>query len=154
MITTIGKTERCLNKFNLNNDIIGTHTSSGWTDDEIMKKCLDNIYNETQGAKSYLLLDQYTSHITDNFKKHAKEKNINLIYVPIGLTYKYQPLDVSINGILKSKGRALWIQEIIDNPYVNITRSDSIKHFLKAVNELQKNHIKDSFLKAIIWHLK
>ena len=44
-----------------------------------------------------------SSHKTQFIREYALTKNIELIYVPKGYTYKYQPLDVSINGIIKQK---------------------------------------------------
>ena len=64
---------------------------------------LDQISKITKNEESVLLLDQYGSHITDKVTNYAKLKNIIIKYVPIGMTSKYQPLDVSINGILKNK---------------------------------------------------
>ena len=48
-------------------------------------------------------MDQYDSHMTDKVKNYVATKNVCLLCVPVGMTSKYQPLDVSINGILKSK---------------------------------------------------
>jgi hypothetical protein len=47
--------------------------------------------------------DQYSSHTTDNVKNYANLHNIFIIYVPVGMTSQYQPLDVEINGIIKTK---------------------------------------------------
>jgi hypothetical protein len=43
-----------------------------------------------------------------------------LIYVPKGLTYKYQQFDVMINGILKKKAKTLWRKEIIKDANIKI----------------------------------
>lgn len=105
ILTTKGKTDRCLRKYHLTNEIIGTHSNNGWTNNGIIKIALDEIHKITNGHKSTLVLDQFPAHMTEYVKEYAKNKNITLIYVPIGLTYKYQPFDVSINGILKKKGK-------------------------------------------------
>jgi hypothetical protein len=52
--------------------------------------------------------------------KKAKKRNIELIYVLKGLTYKYQPFVVLINGILKQKAKKLWRQEMIKKSLVNL----------------------------------
>ena len=59
------------------------------------------MHENIKNNKSVLLMDQYSSHITDKVINDAREKNIIIKYVPVGLTSKYQPLDVKINGILK-----------------------------------------------------
>ncbi len=68
---------------------------------------LRKFTKKTKGKKSVLLLDQYPAHCSDFIKDEAKKKNIKSIYVPKGLTYKYQPLDVLINGILKQKAKKI-----------------------------------------------
>ena len=68
-----------------------------------------------------------------------------VIYVPKGLTYKYQPLDILINGILKQKAKKLWRQDIVKNPDIKITNSDAVKHFLKAKEDITSTMIKKSF---------
>ena len=96
--------------------ILGTYNNNGWINNEMNRIVLDEIYNTTKGKPSALLLDQFTIHTDDFVKDEAKKRNIELIYVPKGLTSKYQPLDVLINGILKQKAKKLWRQEIIENP--------------------------------------
>ena len=113
-----------------------------------MKITLETIYNKTNGNPSILLLDQFPAHINDCFKNEAKNKNIELIYVPKGLTSKYQPLDVLINGILKQKAKKLWREEIIKDPEMKITNADAVKHFLKSKEDITSEIIKKSFNKS------
>ena len=100
IITGKGKTKRCLNKYNLDkNKILGTYSNNGWVNCGIISIALEEIYKNTKGKPSVLLLDQFSAHTNDYIKEEVNKKNIKLIYVPKGLTYKYQPLDVMINGI-------------------------------------------------------
>lgn len=145
ILTTKGSTNRCLNKYHLTDDIIGTFSNNGWTNNGIVKIALEQIYIHTKGKKSVLLLDQYSSHISNFTKEEALKRNITLIYVPEGLTYKYQPLDVIINGILKQKSKTLWRNEIIKNPDLKITCKDAVIHFLTAKKDITKNIIIKSF---------
>ena len=125
--------------------ILGTYSNNGWVNCGIIKIILDKIYETTKGQKSVLLLDQFKSH-TDNFIiEEAKNKNIKLIFVPKGLTSKYQPLDVLINGILKQKAKKLWREEIVKDPNIKIKNSDAVKHFLKAKEDITSVIIKKSF---------
>ena len=78
----------------------------------------------------------------------AKKRNIELIFVPKGLTSKYQPLDVLINGILKQKAKKLWREEIVKDPNIKITNADAVKHFLKAKEDITSEIIKKSFDKS------
>ena len=68
-----------------------------------MKILIDTINIKALNKKTCLLLDQHPSHTTQFVKDYASNKNMELIYIPKGYTYKYQPLDVSINGIIKQK---------------------------------------------------
>ena len=80
----------------------------GWMNSGIMKILIDLINKKTLNKKACLLLDQHPSHTTKFVKEYAFNKNIELIFIPKGYTYKYQLLDVSINGIIKQKSKAIW----------------------------------------------
>ena len=149
MLTAKGKTKLCLKKYDLDDTkILGTYSNNGWVNNGIMKIALETIYNNTNGKPSALLLDQFHVHVSEFFKNEAINKNIELIYVPKGLTSKYQPLDVLINGILKQKAKKLWRQEIIKDPDMKITNADSVKHFLKAKEDITSEIIIKSFNKS------
>ena len=148
IITAKGKTKLSLKKYELNDKVIGTYSNNGWMNTGIMKILIDSINEKTLNKKACLLLDQHASHCTDFIKKYSLEKNIELIYVPKGYTYKFQPLDVGINGIIKQKSKATRRSEKIKNPNLKITNADGIKHFLKAINEISKETIKKSFQKS------
>ena len=108
---------------------MGTYSNNGWVNNGIIKIALEQIYINTKGKQSVLLLDQFSAHTDDFIQNEAKKRNIKLIYVPKGVTYKYQPLDVLINGILKQKAKKLWREEIVKNPNIKITNTDDVKHF-------------------------
>ncbi len=149
ILTAKGKTKLSLKKYELDETkIIGTYSNNGWVNKGIIKICLDEIYNNTKGANSVLLLDEFPSHTDKFIIEEAKKRNIELIFVPKGLTYKYQPLDVLINGILKQKAKYLWRQEVTKNPDIKITNSDAVKHFLKAKNDITSEMIIKSFNKS------
>ena len=96
--------------------------------------------------KTYLLLDQFSSHRSDQIILKNKLKiKIYILYIPIGLTHKYQPLDVSINGILKQKAKSLWRSDVINDPDIKITNEDAVKNFLLAFNEITSDVICKSF---------
>ena len=146
VLTAKGKTKLCLKKYGLDETkILGTYSNNGWVYCGIIKIILDKIYETTKGQKSVLLLDQFKSHTDDFIMEEAKNKNIKLIFVPKGLTYKYQPLDVLINGILKQKAKKLWREEIVEDPNIKIKNSDAVKHFLKTKEDITSVIIKKSF---------
>lgn len=149
ILTAKGKTNGCLKKYKLEeNKIVGTYSNNGWVNNGIIKLALEEIYKNTKGKNSVLLLDQFAVHISDFIKREAETKNIKLIFVPKGLTHKYQPLDVLINGILKQKAKKLWREEIVKDPNIKITSADAVKHFLKAKEDITSTIIKKSFDKS------
>jgi hypothetical protein len=149
ILTAKGKTKLCLKKYNLNEDkILGTYSNNGWVNNGIMRIILEQIFINTNGNASVLLLDQFPVHVDDFVKDEAIKRNIKLIFVPKGLTSKYQPLDVLINGILKQKAKKLWRHEIIKNPDMKITNADAVKHFLIAKEDITSEIIKKSFDKS------
>ena len=99
---------------------------------------LDQIASITNKEKSLLLMDQYGSHMTHKVKNHAKNKNINIIYVPVGMTDKYQPLDIQINGILKCKASKSYSKYIASNPNNTYSHSMCITDFLINKKEIKK----------------
>jgi hypothetical protein len=146
LIVTKGKTERCLNKFNIDkNKVIGTFTNSGWTNEDCIKLVLDQIAKRTNCDNSLLLLDQYSSHTTDDIKNYAKERNIQLLYIPIGLTSKYQPLDIKINGMLKNYARKTYSERLAKNPELKYSCSNCLNDLLENIKKIKKGIIISSF---------
>lgn len=149
ILTAKGKTKLSLKKYELDDDkILGTYSNNGWVNNGIIVLALEEIYKNTAGKPSALLLDQFTIHADDFIAEEAKKRNIELIFVPKGLTSKYQPLDVLINGILKQKAKKLWREEIVKNPDIKITNADAVKHFLTAKDDITSEIIKKSFDKS------
>ena len=77
-----GKTNRCLKKFNLPDFIEGRFSESGWMNEHIVKNIIDNIFKNTSGKESVLIMDKYKSHCNRDVIEYANNKNIKLIYVP------------------------------------------------------------------------
>jgi hypothetical protein len=152
IITVKGKTPRSLNKMDIKDDeIIATVSNKGWTSENILELALEQIYDITKGSKAVLLLDKFPLHETVNFINSAYDKNIKLIYIPSGMTYKYQPLDVSINGIIKETGIVKWKEDRCNNPDKLITIADGLKHFIDSWKMITIEQIKKSFVKAEIF---
>jgi len=149
LVVTKGKSKRCLNKclnkFKLTDDVIGTYTHKGWADEDCILIVLDQIAKITKNEENVLLLDQYGSHITPKVNEYAKLKNIIIKHVPIGLTSKYQPLDISINGILKDKAIKKYSKFVASNPDKIYTHSQCLQDILINMKEIKKGTIVKSF---------
>jgi DDE superfamily endonuclease/Tc5 transposase-like DNA-binding protein len=145
-----GKTERCLKKTGLFDDqiLFRKFTENGWIDESIMKFILCEIYKISKGNHSALILDKYSVHTNTIIKDVAHKLNINLIYVPSGKTATNQPLDVNINGPIKSIGKKIAKEMYISNPFATPTISDSIKSLIESKNRIAKETIINSFIIA------
>ena len=80
-------------------------------------------------------------------------------FIPSNMTYKYQPLDVGINGPLKSSARKLWKKETLlnDDKKYKSTINDGVKHLATATKiVMTKENIISSFKKALpfLWDEK
>ena len=145
MVVAKGKTKRCLYKFKLNDDTIGTYTKSSWVNDDCILILLDEIYLTTKGENSALLLDKHDSHKTDKVKNYADSKNIHLIYVPEGMTPIYQPLDICINGIIKEKAIQKFSNFKAKNPNKKYIHDQCLMDILGIIKSITKKTIISAF---------
>jgi hypothetical protein len=145
IIVTKGKTNRCLKKFNLDNNVIGTYTKSSWANENVIFIVLDEIYKVTKGEKSVLLMDKFDSHTTDNVKQCANNKNIYLIYVPNGMTSIFQPLDIKINGIIKEKAIQKFSNFKANNPNKKYNHEQCLIDILEIIKSIFKKTIINAF---------
>ena len=117
---------------------------NGWIKTDIMLEILNQIYQRSHGLNSVLVLDRFPTHITDVVKRHAKKKKIILLFVPEGLTHKYQPLDYSINGILKMKLQMKYTEFITKNNS-KYTLNKFLTDFSTSIASINKETIINSF---------
>ena len=117
----------------------------GWISENIMKFVLDIINSITKGEKSALILDEYSVHTTDLVKVEAKKLNIQLIYVPPGKTSTNQPLDVGINGPIKSIGKKISKEIYLADPFKKITLADSVSALIESKNQIKRETVIKSF---------
>lgn len=145
IIVAKGKTKRCLMKYGLKSNTIGTYTKSSWVNENCIIILLDEIYKITSGEQSVLVMDKYDTHTTMKIKNYAKDKNIHIIYVPTGLTYKYQPLDIHINGIIKEKAIQKFSNFKAINPHIKYDHRQCIIDIMDIINSITKRVIIRSF---------
>lgn len=62
----------------------------------------------------YLISDCYGSHCCQSSVDFATLLNIDIITIPKGMTSKFQPLDVGVNGIIIEEGKKFINEEAID----------------------------------------
>lgn len=96
-------------------------------------------------SRCALILDKYSVHTDDMIQKEAKKFNIQLIYVPTGKTSTNQPLDVSINGPIKSIGKTIANKVFLKDPFAEYTLVNSIKAMIEAKKKISEDLIIKSF---------
>lgn len=150
LIIMKGRTPLCLKKIEMinDNDVHKKNSLKGWINESNMIFILDEINKNSEGNKSVLILDKYPTHMTDEIKEYAKKLQIKLIYVPAGQTSKNQPLDVSINGPIKSIARKIIKDFYLSNQSVNSLLKQSIDALILSKNKLSKNVVINSFRRA------
>lgn len=142
-----GKTDRSLNKIkNINdNDIDKKYSCSGWINVTILLQIFDRINKMSEGRASALILDKFSVHTDDLVQKEAEKLNIKLVYVPTGKTSTNQPLDVCINGPIKSIGKQIANKVFIKDPFAEYTLEGSINALIEAKTKISADIIKKSF---------
>ena len=125
------------------------YSDNGWSTEKIMLSILKYINTVAQNKKCVLILDCFSAHKTQKVLNYAKKLNIYLLYVPAGMTSSKQPLDVNINGPLKSiakkKIKKIYIDENICSPKLKV----SINILLNSLGEISTTTVKNSFVKAL-----
>lgn len=93
------------------------HTANGWTDTDSFVRYLMLLRQHCFPDDDYvfLVLDCYTAHRGEEVRAMAEALNIELLYIPPGMTDKCQPLDRRIFGALKQKAKSyiyqIWTTE-------------------------------------------
>jgi hypothetical protein len=147
-----GKSLVCTEKFEVKRPHRVYYTKSGWMRHEIMPHYLERIVNEyTQGKPCALLLDSYKAHIKLPVYEKAKELNIELIVVPCCMTATLSPLDVGVNGVLKSIYSRDWRRVRLfgdDTAEVTMPYATAADLAQQAYGKVKPSVVKSSFLKA------
>lgn len=147
-----GKTMRCTNKFGDAYDAAYyCYSESGWMKEDTMHHYLDDVViPASDGRPCALVMDSYRAHITDGIYEKAKENNIEIIVVPACMTSILSPLDVGVNGILKSSYSKSWRQARVFGDALTMKTSWKVAVELatKAYKKVTSKHIRSSFKKA------
>ncbi len=81
ILTAKGKTKVTLKKYELDeNKILGTYSNNEWVNNGIIVLALEEIFKNTRGKPSTLLLNQFTIHTDEFIAEEAKKRNIELIF--------------------------------------------------------------------------
>ena len=96
-----------------------TVQENAWMDGSCMLQWIDNILVphlqcRPAATEVILLLDDLTSHTSDQTKDRLAQLGISLYIIPGGCTGNVQPLDVGINKPFKDRLRRKWWQWVVE----------------------------------------
>ena len=78
---------------------------NAWMTEEVMLEWIDIIlfpFAVQHGVERIcLILDSFSVHLTETVRAALRDRRINTIYIPGGLTCEMQPLDVGVNAPFK-----------------------------------------------------
>ena len=153
-----GKTKRCLPKktkfpegFHIT--MTPTHWSNETTSIEYFEKILDPYFvkkrkdlNLPEDQKCLVISDVFTGQQTGAVEVLYQSKNVIIVKVPANMTHLFQPLDVSINGLVKSHLRDKFESWYAESIVAQLTRGISPDHItidctLGAIKELHATWI-------------
>jgi hypothetical protein len=119
-----GKTERCLNGYQLPPEVRTCVSESGWTRKDVMCRYFAMLRQELYRAGPLIvILDAYAAHRSREVQEIARVWEIQLVFIPPGRTDKLQPLDRRVFGVLKSHARQLWRKQYKASGGAKTTRS-------------------------------
>jgi hypothetical protein len=117
------------------NGIFHCYTRNAWTNGRIMTLWMEHVFSrrKTVGKKCILIMDNASFHKDQKFAAALTNQNGMTDFLPPNTTCRLQPLDHSINGLLKNYIREEWtIWMRRDNP--TLTRAGRLQ--IAQMNEL------------------
>jgi hypothetical protein len=116
------------------------HSESGWMTADTFNRYLDFIrgFVENRGSRIHLLVDVYPVHIQATARQHAEDLNIQLHFIPAGLTDEYQPLDRRVFGALKSSARGTVMSTSLNARGHRIEKHQAIQTSITAWDRLSR----------------
>ena len=105
------------------------------------------------GGNNRVILDSYPSHKAKISLETANELNIELTFIPDGYTDTFQPLDISVFGVLKSIANAKLSQLLLDNPNIHIGMAKSVEILIDSWNQISYETIEKGWAQYLWFHL-
>ena len=105
------------------------------------------------GAVQTLILDDYCIHIMGNIINQIQSLGIEVIHIPAGCTYLYQPVDVGTNKTIKSEIRDKWEdwmiegEGIVDGAAKELTRKLVAEWVLDVYNNFPAHTARNAWMK-------
>jgi hypothetical protein len=142
---------RVFANLNIPRNVRLTASQNGWMTTEKMSDWIQRIIGpNTDDVRRLLILDKARIHETAVARDALSERDVDVLYVPVGCTSLIQPADVCWNSPFKAAMRVeykKWRKLGLRTPQGNLkmaTREDVIDWVSKAWESLDENIIKTS----------
>lgn len=122
-------------------DVIFTQSPSGWVNQEIMNQYLRWSSQIYSGLPLSLIMDSYACNYCENILDLASELMIEIIIIPPGGTSLYQPLDIAIFGIVKTRAKAIFRELYVYNPSLDLNKATGCYILKTAWKKLTEHHV-------------
>jgi hypothetical protein len=122
--------------------------ANAWNDTNSMKDWVKRVYtrihNNRPGNK-LLLIDCAESHLDNEVIDEIKALNTSIVWVPRGMTYKCQPLDIGINKPLKNIIRNSYNEYLMSSTSPKVDKATLLNWICNGFMTISSNVICNSF---------
>lgn len=99
------------------NNMVVRAQPKGWMDTDNTTDCIDLVWQKRHGANlgvlhTVMVLDSFSSHITDRIKEKLGACHTNLVLIPRRMTSQIQPCQVRLNKPIKNRVCAAYIERL------------------------------------------
>ena len=116
------------------------HSQGGNTDNEAMLFYLRLVNKWMKNQNCVLILDRYSSHMSEPVLEEAEKLKIKLIFIPTSATDKFQPLDLRVFGALKSSASSFFNDHVYKTGK-SYTQAEAADLFVSCWKKLGRNVI-------------
>lgn len=116
------------------------HSSGRNTNIDAMKWYLNTLHKWMEEDECALILDRYTSHVSDSIQEYAQSLDIELVYIPTSATDKYQPLDRLVFGCLKSSAASKFNDKLF-HEQKSYSKCEAADLFVELWSNLRKTTV-------------
>lgn len=123
-----------------------SHSAKSYMTTEVFIEYLNFIRSQyANETRINLIVDSYSSHKSKAAAKVAADLNINLVFIPDGMTDLLQPLDYGVFSILKSIANAKLRNFMRLNPGKIIGIERSVQFLHEAWDEVSENTVTNAW---------
>ncbi|GAU95800.1 hypothetical protein RvY_07355 [Ramazzottius varieornatus] len=148
---------RIVNKLVTPDNVIVYSTRTAWWNSRLDLEWIDDFFYGKDLEFLFLLRDHFPGHLKFESAELLEEMKVHQVFIPKGLTGKYQPRDVGVNAPLKSlmkKAYHEWRKvrtDVTSKGYLKkLSRQDFINFVSEAWSQTTPETIENAFVGAQI----